>query len=523
MFDIIQSFFEFIFSWNSYIALIINLIIISISTISLIIIIYKMLIIRGAYNKFTRLKENYLSLENDLLSKEKIKELVREPTYYHPWIENKFETVFRLQSDTNAIIDSIDNIDSSLRWKTYGILKFPISSLIIFGLLGTIAGLQQAIHHFLPAIESGSTLNLDSVRAIMLGTMQGMQTAFSTTLAGLFCSIILGFLVSMFLRGYFDRYITSIKNFLVEEIIPLYTVLDDTNVERLVNQSEKLESAVRSIAEQSNILFRPIVESANKMDKGLKQIYKAAHTFIPVTEEIKSFTNTLKGSLTTLGSSLDNTRMSIDKYNNIQTEMETTIKDIANVPEQFKNYIKELKKEFNEHYTKALNLYNDNTKNQLETLIEASKSMTDQMNTWKEATSETREAFKDAAKKGVGDLIDDVKKLLDEVNNTSSNVAEINSKISESFLKAQQSQKDFAEQYLNTYKKQYEDIHNLLNNFLEKSKKNQDNRNKQVLDAISSWVTYNQFLSKLLNQMDSLPRRIADVVNDNNGKHNKST
>lgn len=518
MFEVIGKFFTFVFSWNSQISLIINLFIISISALILVYIFFQVRNIINANKKFKNLKSHFLNLAKQEQTIKKIEELVASDEYKHPWIEKKFGTVQRLQNDTNAIIDAMDNIDANLRWQIYGILKYPISSLIIFGLLGTVAGLQRSVASFLPAVKTGSTLNLEVVRQVMLGTLQGMQTAFSTTLAGLVCSIFLGFLVSLFVKGYFDRYITSAKNFLVETIIPIYSVLDNSNINNIVNQTIELKYALKSIADLGSTLFQPIVESANRMSEGLNQIYESSQTYITISDSIQSFTNTLNASLATLSSSLKGVMVSIDKFNNLQTEIDTTVKSIAEIPHQFKEFISEINSEFKKHQDQLMDQYNNNTKDQLNTLIDASQSMTEQMNAWKEATSKTREAFKEAANKGVGELLAEVKDMLKEVAKTSAKIVEANNSLNDSVATIQRSQKDSADQYLHAYKSQYDAIHTELNEFLDKSNKIQDNRNRQVIDAISSWVTYNQFLSKLLKDMDRLPEKIASAIKDGNGK-----
>ncbi|MBD3340220.1 MAG: hypothetical protein GF353_13995 [Candidatus Lokiarchaeota archaeon] len=520
--DIILKLFKFIFVGHSVVAITINSVIIAVSIGILFWIIIQLYNIRGAFRKFSKFKRDFQKLDEKEKTKEKIDEFIKNKKYRHPWLLKKIDTVKKLKDDTNATIDAIDNIDSNLRWITYGILRYPTSSLIILGLLGTIAGLQKAIYSFLPAIRTGKLLNLEAVRNVMLGTLEGMQTAFSTTLAGLFCSIILGFIISLGIKGYFDRYITAAKSFLVETLIPLYSVLEASNLQTLTDQTKELKTAVADLAEQSNTLFQPIVESANSLNSGINKIFAAAQTYVKVTDSIEKLNSNLEGNLDILSNSLKGVMTSIDKYSSLQTDIENTLKEIASVPQQFKEYINSLNTEFKNQQDILYEQHNKIVKEQLDALIEATDSMSKRMETFQEEADKTKEALKDAAEKGVGDLMTEVEKVIKQVGSTSTKIVDANKSLDITLANVQKSQKEHADQYLNAYKKQYESIQSSLNEFFDNFKQDQVFRNKQVIDAVSSWATYNQFLSKLLKDMDSLPTKIAKAVREGNGRSTKT-
>ena len=495
--DLIIEFFKFIFTPHSPIAVFINNIIIFVAATIVVWITIQTYRIRSAYRKFSKLRKYFDELDEKEHNREKIEVLLKKPAYYHPWLMKKMDTVKKLKDDTNATIDAIDNIDTNLRWVTYGILRYPAGSLIVLGLLGTIAGLQKAIYSLLPAIQAGNQLNLEAIKEVMVGTLTGMQTAFSTTLAGLFCSIVLGFLISLGVKGYFDRYITAVKSFLIETAIPLYSVIDEKQVKSLTDHTKELKIAIKDLAKQSSTLFQPIVESADRISMGVNKMFEAAQSFVTASDSINNFNNTLKGNLTTLGSTLKSVMESIDKFNNIQTDIESTLNQITGIPQQinsvttqFQKFMSTLSGEFRTHQGNLQKQHEKIVAEQMKALTKASGAMSQQ-----------------------------VEKVMQKVGETSTKLTDANKTLDQSIEKATASQKEYAQQYLSAYKKQYETIQSGLNDFLEKSRKEQDHQNKQVVDAVSSWVEYNQFLSELLQDMRKLPGQIAKAVREGNGQY----
>lgn len=472
---------KFVFAPTTPISLVINATILAIAAAILLWCIFYFLRIKAARARLAKLKKTFDGMEGGQTA-QKIEDLANDDQIKHAWVTSRLAAIQKLKADTNATVDAIENLDMDLRWRVYGILRFPTNALIILGLLGTVWGLQDAVYSLLPTIRSQS-ISLASIKNVMTGTLQGMQTAFATTLAGLVCSLVIGFITSLGLKEYLNRYIDELKRFLIGSVIPLYSVMDTTYLEKLAKQARSLKDSVVSIAQQSDLLFQPVVASANKMSEGVGKIFEASQTFITASKAIEDFSANLSGSLTTLTTSLNEVRRAMDTYNKIQTDIEKSLQSIAGIPEQFKEFMSAIGEKFAGHQQK---------------LQEAHESI----------IGEQREANE----KEMTNLVTQFSGLLDKLGITSTKVVEAHGSLEKTWENFDKSQKTFAEQYVKANQDQYEKIKTALQGILADAQKHQDFKNKQVLDAISGWVINNQLLS---DQFVKLPGNIAQAIRTN--------
>ncbi|MCK6622028.1 MAG: MotA/TolQ/ExbB proton channel family protein [Calditrichaceae bacterium] len=478
----IQELLKFIFAPETAIARIINVTILLVAAIILGWMGIYALRIRNAFGRLNKLKKYFDGLDSDHKSTEKVEALAEDKQFRHPWFSSRLAAIKKLREDPNATIDSIDNLDMDLRWKTYGILRFPNGSLVILGLFGTVWGLQKAVYSLLPTIQGN--LNLDSIKEVMIGTLTGMQTAFATTLAGLICSLLIGFAISVWLKGYLNHYINELKHFLVESVIPLYSVMGTSHLERLAEQAKSLKKSVMEISNRSDRLFQPIVESANKMSEGMGKIFEASQTFITASKTVEDFSANLSGSLATLTTSLGEVKRAMDTYNKIQTDIEKSLNSIADIPDEFKQFMSEI--------TQKFTIYQAKLQEEQDKILGKHREANDQETT---------------------KLLAQVGQLLKQFEAISSRIGEVHNSLETTWKNIDQGQKTFIEQYKQAGVEQQEKIRSALEKILIDAQKNQDFRNKQVLDAISSWVIYNQQLSE---HVGKLPEHIARALNNGN-------
>jgi len=238
-------------------------------------------------------------------------------------------------------------MDSEIHWLTYGVLKYPISSLVFFGLLGTVWGLQKSIYSLLPTMQG--ELDLQKLQVVMERTLTGMQTAFSTTLAGLIFSIILSFLSTLVLRSFVSNYLLKTKTFLIQHILPAYTLLGSEHLNSLNEKTKDLKETITDIVKQNDILFQPIVESANNFLQGMSQVSSAAQTFIEVSDNIKDMSKSFNSTINQFSEILSEVKIALDDSKNVQEDIEKTIKYMAALPGHFENLMKHLSQEFKEY------------------------------------------------------------------------------------------------------------------------------------------------------------------------------
>lgn len=510
---IILEFFDYIFFPQSEISQIINLVIFAIAACILGWILIQYFRIGIAYFRFKQFRKVIEEKKDKVLTHENVEDILKKQK--HKLINRKILIINKLREDSKGMLDAIDHIDAELQWHTYGILRYPISSLIIFGLLGTVWGLQRAIYSLMPTMQN--ELDLEKLQEVMLGTLTGMQTAFTTTLAGLFFSIVFGFIAFTFLKTSVNRYIVDVKRFLIQSIIPAYTLLGSDHLDTLSEKTRELKESVSDIAKHSDILFQPIIESAGNFKSGMDQVFSAAQTFITASESINNLSSTLNGSLQHLSGTLAEVRQSLDMSRDIQDEIEKTVKYIAGVPEYFDKLMNRLTDEFKAHQEKMEQQHASKLITQIDRLTDTVEGLSSQSEEWKKESAETGNFLRNAAKESIGEFYDRIDALLKKVTKSSLNMDEINRTLTGTLEKISTDQTTISDQYVNAHKNQLDAITRVLHNFMSDSQKNQDHNNKQVLDAISEWVQYNQLLVKALDGINTLPEKIAKAVGSGNG------
>ena len=414
-------------------------------------------------------------------------------------ILKKINVISRLREDQNGILDTIDHIDDEIKWRTYGLLKYPISSLVIFGLLGTVWGLQKSIYSLLPTMQS--QLDLAKLQQVMEGTLIGMQTAFSTTLAGLVFSVILGFLATLGLRNLVNNYLLMVKTFLIQDIMPVYTLLGSEHMNSLTERTKELKETITDVVKQSDILFQPIINSANTFKSGMDQIFSAAHTFVDASENVDKMSSTLNGTLIQLSGSLGAVKNAIDESKSIQEDIEKTISHISKLPDFFEKLMIHLADEFKEHQNKTEEKHSNKVSEQMENLTTAIQTLLENTKAWQEETSKSGDFLRTAAKESTGELYKGTQDMLEQVTQTTKNMETINDTINESLQAMDARQKALSSQFVSEHKFQTESITKALNDFINRTQGNQDHNNKQIVDAISKWAGFNQNLIRAMEKI----------------------
>lgn len=95
--------------------------------------------------------------------------------------------------NTSAIVDKCIQRDLKGLLSGERFIKSSVSTMIILGLLGTFIGLTQSVGSLSTFFQSGEDINsvLQSAGTGIMDAISGMGTAFTTSLVGVFCSIII--------------------------------------------------------------------------------------------------------------------------------------------------------------------------------------------------------------------------------------------------------------------------------------------------------------------------------------------
>ncbi|MEL6435834.1 MAG: flagellar motor protein MotA [Pseudomonadota bacterium] len=175
----------------------------------------------------------------------------REPVLLAPMraLLSRQQSVALTTQATRAILDSIaTRLDESR-----DISRYLIGLLVFLGLLGTFWGLLQtigAIGSTIQSLDPGSgTTNdiLDNLKAGLSEPLDGMGTAFSSSLFGLSGSLVLGFLDLQAGRAQ-NRFYTELENWLSSVTNPDTPAVAAPAVAKPVGDDDKLRAITEQLA-----------------------------------------------------------------------------------------------------------------------------------------------------------------------------------------------------------------------------------------------------------------------------------
>ncbi|MGL6185473.1 MAG: MotA/TolQ/ExbB proton channel family protein [Clostridium chrysemydis] len=194
---------------------------------------------------------------------------------------------------------------------------------IALGLLGTFLGLTVAIHSTKGVLVSGVN-SMELFLNEMGLPLQGMASAFWTSIFGVFVSIILNFIISLVKREkdmFFDTFEDYLDNLIYGE-----------NFYGFAKQFEKfnntLENTMKDLTKEMRALFREgveeLVEKINKNTIDMTETAKEMSNYtVELSRVIKSLDNTVDSfsmPVEIFKKSIDNFEINTDKFKNIMDD-----------------------------------------------------------------------------------------------------------------------------------------------------------------------------------------------------------
>lgn len=194
---------------------------------------------------------------------------------------------------------------------------------IALGLLGTFLGLTVAIHSTKGVLVSGVN-SMELFLSEMGLPLQGMASAFWTSIFGVFVSIILNFIISLVKREkdmFFDTFEDYLDNLIYGE-----------NFYGFAKQFEKfnntLENTMKDLTKEMRALFREgveeLVEKINKNTIDMTETAKEMSNYtVELSRVIKSLDNTVDSfsmPVEIFKKSIDNFEINTDKFKNIMDD-----------------------------------------------------------------------------------------------------------------------------------------------------------------------------------------------------------
>lgn len=97
-------------------------------------------------------------------------------------------------SDVTAILSTQSQKDEQLVASSFNLTSGFIWAIPVFGFIGTVIGLAEAIQGFGQTLQLAT--DLDSIKSSMTLVVQGLSTAFDTTLLALIAAVVLQIMIS---------------------------------------------------------------------------------------------------------------------------------------------------------------------------------------------------------------------------------------------------------------------------------------------------------------------------------------
>ena len=213
-------------------------------------------------------------------------------------------------NSTRTMLDSIANrLDESR-----DISRYLIGLLVFLGLLGTFWGLLETIGSISETIRSldpgtgDATAVLDALKQGLAAPLQGMGTAFSSSLFGLSGSLVLGFLDLQAGRAQ-TRFYTELENWL-SSVTDLSSDAPVTDLARAdsIDELRDLSERLRAMQENGGSSTRTAAAMANLADgiaglvKNMRSEQQIMRDWVEAqSEEQKAMRNTLNRIAEALG------------------------------------------------------------------------------------------------------------------------------------------------------------------------------------------------------------------------------
>lgn len=161
-------------------------------------------------------------------------------------------------SEMAQIMNDLSTVDRNQAESGYTIVKFLIALIPIFGFIGTVLGMSQAISQFSGLIEGAK--ELADIQGELGGVTTGLGTAFETTLIALVQSAIVMFLHASVQKRE-DDFLTEADSYLIKNVLGRLKVqteavsLSEVFAKEMqainlsmVDRAAELEDAIRGLA-----------------------------------------------------------------------------------------------------------------------------------------------------------------------------------------------------------------------------------------------------------------------------------
>lgn len=181
-------------------------------------------------------------------------------------------------------IDLIQKVQSNIKLPDSISAKRIAGTLVLLGLLGTLLGLSVGVSQMESLLNSKQ--NFNSISDSMLQFIQGMSTAFSTTLAGILATLFLMFVIFLVER-YRNRIESSFEIIVVGQVLPVYS---------FSHKKDDLAEIKEIIKDTRNVIEKVTKETINT-NFHTRQLFEKMHdSVLTLTKSIETISEPFKQS-----------------------------------------------------------------------------------------------------------------------------------------------------------------------------------------------------------------------------------
>ena len=183
--------------------------------------------------------------------------------------------------------------------------KFFSGILIIFGLIGTILGLSEAILEMQDILSGMDQVNRNAFQGIIqkiLNSLGFMKTAFSTTLCGFMLFILLSFYDHYYQTSY-DNFVKDLDYFISNLMIPYFT-------------PEKAETNLSDISKTLQVSVKDFIHVSESISDLTTKVMENQEVFLSLGQDLKNIVADTAYSQKNLEQSYQNIEQLTERYVN---------------------------------------------------------------------------------------------------------------------------------------------------------------------------------------------------------------
>jgi hypothetical protein len=138
--------------------------------------------------------------------------------------------------------------------------------------------------------------------------------------------------------------------------------------------------------------------------------------------------------------------------------------------------------------------------------------MSEESKKWRQENVDHVTNVTDAANGALSQITTEVTQLANKFSETANRMDKVSDKISQGIEALSDGHKHIGDAHLDAFKQQMELIHGNFIALIEQLSNDEQQRNQQIVNALTEWVAYNEFLSRMLNNMEQLPKLIGNAI-----------